>query len=538
MSGGVLVIGSGASGVAFAARLVAAGRPVTMLDVGRRGPRPAFPDADLPELKRRLDDPFAYFIGPADEALILPEEEGEEYYGFPPEKGHVFAGHEGLPWKARGFAPLFSFAAGGLAEAWTGGSYPFNEGELAGWPFGLDQLLPRYSAVAREIGITGAADDLARIMPLHEGLLEPVELDQHGLRLLAAYERKKEALAGLGFVMGRARLAVLTEDRGERRACDRLGRCLWGCPRGALYVPSLGLDALIGRPGFDYRPGHFVERFVPGPGGRVERVIARDQKGRELAIDCDELVLAAGTLASSRIYLASLRAEGAGAVELGGLMDNRQFLMPFVNLGMLGRRYEARSYQYHQLAMGLDLGGPMDYVHGLVTTLKTAMLHPVVQSLPFSMGIATRFFGEMHAALGLLNVNFSDSPRPENRLALEDAGDGGPARLVIDYRPEPGEDERVARVAGRFRKILRLLGALAPKGMSHLRPMGASVHYAGSLPMRAEGPEDSLDPEGRSRRFANLWVVDGSGFPTLPAKNLTFSLMANARRVAERSFLA
>jgi choline dehydrogenase-like flavoprotein len=40
----------------------------------------------------------------------------------------------------------------------------------------------------------------------------------------------------------------------------------------------------------------------------------------------------------------------------------------------------------------------------------------------------------------------------------------------------------------------------------------------------------------RSRDVENLLVVDGSTFPFLPAKNITFSLMANAVRVAEEAF--
>jgi choline dehydrogenase-like flavoprotein len=36
-----------------------------------------------------------------------------------------------------------------------------------------------------------------------------------------------------------------------------------------------------------------------------------------------------------------------------------------------------------------------------------------------------------------------------------------------------------------------------------------------------------------SREFPNLLLVDGATFPFLPAKNLTFTLMANAVRVAE-----
>ena len=39
-------------------------------------------------------------------------------------------------------------------------------------------------------------------------------------------------------------------------------------------------------------------------------------------------------------------------------------------------------------------------------------------------------------------------------------------------------------------------------------------------------------PDGRSRDLDGLWLVDGVTFPSLPAKNLTFTLMANASRIA------
>jgi choline dehydrogenase-like flavoprotein len=63
--------------------------------------------------------------------------------------------------------------------------------------------------------------------------------------------------------------------------------------------------------------------------------------------------------------------------------------------------------------------------------------------------------------------------------------------------------------------------------------MGASVHYAGTIPMTRENSAWTATPEGRSRDFENLFLADGTTFPFLPAKNLTFTLMANASRIAE-----
>ena len=64
-------------------------------------------------------------------------------------------------------------------------------------------------------------------------------------------------------------------------------------------------------------------------------------------------------------------------------------------------------------------------------------------------------------------------------------------------------------------------------------PQGASVHYSGTLPLSREPVEHTCALTGRSHDFENLCLVDGASFPFLPAKNLTFTLMANAVRVAE-----
>ena len=164
-------------------------------------------------------------------------------------------------------------------------------------------------------------------------------------------------------------------------------------------------------------------------------------------------------------------------------------------------------------------------------TLKTALIHPVVQSLPASVGTSLAAFKKMHAALGLVNINMADRRRDENRLAVEAAGDRADGRLLIHYEPEEGEQRRLAATSARFREILSTLGCVAPKAMTHVRPMGASVHYSGTLPMSADPRPMTVDQHGKSRDFDNLYVVDGSIFPSLPAKNLTFTMMANAARI-------
>ena len=194
-------------------------------------------------LNEKLPDPAEYFLGEEYEAVILPGGDDDyitQYYGFPSSKNYVFKPAKTFDYEADGMVPLVSFAQGGLAEAWTGGAYPLNDAELDEFPFGYEDIRPYYEEVTRRIGINGAADDLARFIPVSEALLLPLDLDENSEDMLARYQRRKTTInKKYGCSMGRSRVTTLNQDQDGREGCTCCGRCLWGCPNGALYTPSL-----------------------------------------------------------------------------------------------------------------------------------------------------------------------------------------------------------------------------------------------------------------------------------------------------------
>lgn len=217
-------------------------------------------------------------------------------------------------------------------------------------------------------------------------------------------------------------------------------------------------------------------------------------------------------------------------------MDNRQILIPFVNLRLIGKKYKAESYQYHQLALGLAGEDPAEYIHGQITTLKSALVHPIIQNLPFDLQTSTAIFRGLRASLGIVNLNLFDRRRSDNYVTLESNEHIQGSKLVINYTPASTEKELIQRSVSTVKKFLRQLGCIAPPGMTHIRPMGASVHYTGTIPMSITKAPYTTSRDCRSHDFDNLYIVDGTTFPFLPAKNVTFSLMANAVRVAENVF--
>ncbi len=530
----ILVVGSGASGVHFALTALDKGHEVTMLDVGYAQPTPPLASATFNELKERLDDPVAYFLGSDVEAVVYPDDSAK-YYGFPPSKEYVFAAPAEFRATGSGFDPLISFARGGLAEAWTGGVYAFNDFDLKAYPIDYAVLEPYYGQVAQRIGISAARDDIAQFSPWDRHYQDPLRLDPHAQHLLDRYDACRGRLNQRpGFYLGRSRVATLSRDHGTREACDYLGRCLWGCPRSAIYTPSATLSELHSRTGFRYVPGMLAEHFAYDAGRVTALTASALHDGQRHTFTADAYVLAAGTLGTSKLVLDSAYRATGRIERLPGLMDNRQIMMPFVTTRLLGHRVDTATYQFHQLALGIPANPPEAYVHGQITTLKASAVHPIIQNIPLDLGAALGLFRLAHAALGVANVWLHDERRPDNFLTIRPVEGTDRTELVIQYTSDPpGESKRLLGIQRTLRTALRQLGCFVPPGMTHVLPRGSSVHYAGTLPMARTPARWACSPSGRSYDFDNLYFVDGAVLPFLPAKNLTFTLMANATRVAD-----
>jgi choline dehydrogenase-like flavoprotein len=84
--------------------------------------------------------------------------------------------------------------------------------------------------------------------------------------------------------------------------------------------------------------------------------------------------------------------------------------------------------------------------------------------------------------------------------------------------------------------MLRFLAGLRCIPMGVHKPLhGASIHYAGTLPYSVEDRPYTTAPDGRLRNAPNVYIADGASWRFMPAKGLTLTLMANARRVAAQA---
>jgi choline dehydrogenase-like flavoprotein len=131
--------------------------------------------------------------------------------------------------------------------------------------------------------------------------------------------------------------------------------------------------------------------------------------------------------------------------------------------------------------------------------------------------------------------NGGDLPNPTNRVWV--VGD----RLQLEYTPN--NTEASDRLVHRWTEILKAVDRaeqVIPFGIYPRNKMPLQVvgHQCGTCRFGEDPSSSVLDLNCRTHDVENLYVVDGSFFPSSAAVNPTLTIIANALRVGEGSLFS
>jgi choline dehydrogenase-like flavoprotein len=124
-----------------------------------------------------------------------------------------------------------------------------------------------------------------------------------------------------------------------------------------------------------------------------------------------------------------------------------------------------------------------------------------------------------------------DLPDPQNRVTLDREG-----RIVLSYRPN--NEEAHKRLTARLKSLLNSIGCkehLIPRSLfvGQRIPLAGVAHQNGTIRFGQDPETSALDSSCRAHEVDNLYVVDGSFFPSSAAVNPALTIMANALRVGD-----
>lgn len=494
----IAVVGSGPAGLGLITGLLDA-CPQARITLFDHGSAPAIPDvpADLTQVTAEIEYEAIYKQIWASQKRV-----------FPPPKTHF--SRSLAKYEVEGKGRIFrSEALGGLSNYWGGTCLPFTDRELVGWPVNRAGLAPHYRALSEYIGVSGHSDALTEYFG-EDFINRPA---MHITPLSAKLEQSiNSAPCGTEFKIaaGINRCALETRE-GMPNSCVRCGECLAGCVRDSIFSSRQPISRLIASSRISYVRAR-VLRFDPSR----RTLELENASGVTTTNGFDRIYLAAGCPNTTEITMRSLDVH-----ETAPMADNAVYVFPILYTG----------------ARPADV----DDTHLSLTNLIVGLL-PQMQGLQFAQAqIYTNFdymwrYNTPPVLWPLMRplVKWSRSRLFWGRLYMH--GRASQAyrvqlhadKLTFDYA-RTADIPAAKSIMGLLRATLNRNGFHVP--IAPLILQKSNTHYAATLPYGGSTvsvPDDAQIAPG-------VFLCDSSVFPNLPAVSLTFTIMANARRIAVQS---
>jgi choline dehydrogenase-like flavoprotein len=433
---------------------------------------------------------------------------------------------------------------------------PVEGANLADWPIGYEDLEPWYDLVERRVGVSGRVVDHPHREPRSSKDFPYPPTAEHPVS--GWIDR---ACGRLGYVSIPVPRAILSLPALGRNACAYTNYCgSYGCSTGAKGSSRVALlDQAVRTGRCEIRPRSMASRLVSGRKGEIEAVEYIDGDGERRRVDAGIYVVACQAIETARLLLMSpgprhpdglanasgqvgknllFSAGGSGSgdipyAKLGpGQADLLKARGPFVNRALQDW------YFYQDPVSGRRRkGGTVEFLFRHANALGRANAQKwdedgnLVWGKPLKDRIRSYFTEGRHLRFEVFN---DWTPVDDCFVSLDPEENdkwGMPvARIRLGHHPRDLE-------AGRFlsRKGVKVLEALGAEnirwGVSGSPPPNL---VAGGCRFGTDPQTSVLDADCRAHGLENLYVTDGSFMPTGGSVPYTWTIYANAFRVADR----
>lgn len=514
----VIIVGSGPAGVSAAFPLLEAGLKVLMVDGGKQSSTHS-PVKDFLSWREQDSDQFERMVGKGFYALKHSQDVTPKMRI--PSLSYVFKDFENRNQiESNEFSAIGSLSTGGLSNAWGCGVSEYSESELSTFPFAASELTPSYRSIAKRIGISGGGDDaLLTYLGLNECSQPPITLDILNEYLYRRFQQaNSKKTIGPDFSLGRSRVAILSQNKNDRLACNLCSNCLWGCSRKSLYSAADEISSLKRFANFTFMPGFFVTSLQQKD-AQWSIVGAGSSDAASSAYVGKKVLLAAGTIATTRLALSTLKYFQKVNILSCPTAAFLLWLPKFLGKGCdLGLGTAQLSYQ-------VELKGG---ISGFGSTFSTTGIprSELSKRLPLKTPNSFSLLKQLLPSCVIGNLFL---PGQLSKTTAELLSNG---KLHIDYVSNditPSLMSQAQKILGaNFRKM----GAFMLPGSFSVGSPGSDIHYSGSLPMKLNPSNGECHSNGELASLKGVYAIDASCLPYLSEKPHTLTVMANADRIA------
>ncbi len=424
-------------------------------------------------------------------------------------------------------------AVGGTSIHWAGASLRMQDHELKAastygdvkganlldWPITLADLEPYYAKAEARMGVTRTND-----IPGLPG--------NNNFKVLKAGADK------LGYKKCHSgRMAVNSQPRDGRNACQQIGFCLQGCKMGAKWS-TLYAEIPKGEAtgNLEVRPDAQVLTIEHDAQGKVSAVVYADKSGQLQRQKARIVAVAGNSIESPRLLLNSSSSTFPDGLANSSGQVGRNYMRHMT--GSVYAIFERPVHMYRGTTMagivtdesvnapnrGFVGGYEMETV-ALGLPFLAAFLQPGAWGRDFTSAMDS--YDHM-AGMWLVG---EDMPQESNKVSLHasEKDKHGMAIPNVHYDDHANDLAMRAHAYERGRALYDAVGAVR----TFPTPPYPSTHNLGTNRMSEKSDDGVVNKWGQAHDVENLFVSDGSQFTTGGAENPTLTIVALALRQAD-----
>lgn len=433
---------------------------------------------------------------------------------------------------------------------------PIAGANIADWPISYADMEPWYTLVETEVGISGKFIPHPHAEPRSTKDFPYPPTSEHPISALI-----DKACSKLGYHSLPTPRAILTRPQTDRRSCEYSGYCgSYGCSTGAKGSSRAALlNRAIATGNCEIRAGAKVYRLISDNSGKVTGVDYYDTNGKTQHVDARLYVVACQAVETSRLLLSSI-----GPKHPNGLGNNHDQVGKnlLFSAGGAGTGDLVYADMQPSLAQALKIRGPFvnrglqdwyfindkDFSNRRAKggTVDFLLRHPN----PISKAMSVKWDDNNHLVWGrALQRRLKSLFTHSQYLRYEIFCDWLPTDncfVSLDSKVKDKWGDPVAKIRiGYHQHDLKVGHYINAKTQKVLKTLGAKnirSNISGSPPQNlmaggcrfGNNPKTSvLNADCRAHDVDNLYVTDGSFMPTGGSVPYTWTIYANAFRVAD-----
>jgi choline dehydrogenase-like flavoprotein len=404
------------------------------------------------------------------------------------------------------------------------------------WPITYEELEPYYTEAEQLYQVHGERGEDPTEPPATAPYRYPAVSHEPRIQQLS------DDFARLGLKPFHTPLGIMLDEKNRARSrCIRCGTCdghpcLVSAKSDAQVVC---VDPALEHSNVTLLTGAYVTRLETSASGRQVTRVLVERNNEQECYSADIIVSACGAINSAALLLRSVSDQHPRGLANGSDVVGRHYMGHVNSVLMALSRCPNPTVFQKSLAVNDFYFGSKEWARPMGHISFVGKLDGVT----LSAGAPAIAPGWTLDLMGKHSLDFwltsEDLPDPENRVTVDRQG-----KIVLSYTPNNGEGHK--RLIAKLETLMNQQSSCPIHGrdchqglfsrnlfVGQRIPLAGVAHQNGTVRFGRDPATSALDPTCRAHEVDNLYVVDGSFFPSSGAVNPALTIMANALRVGD-----